>query len=97
MILAECTSCGPRAGCVGERSLVAEVEWTIVLAHHLYGPSVLVIDESLGAGATAAAAARRPDETADLLPLTPWDRLERVAALPVPLAAGPPSRRDPRQ
>ena len=53
---------------------------TIAPAHHLYGPPVLIIGESFGAGVAAAAAARQSDKTAGLLLITPWDRLERVAS-----------------
>lgn len=84
VILAEYPGYGPRTGSVGERSLVADVEQTIALAHRLYGSPVLVIGESLGAGAAAAAASSRPDETADLLLLTLWGRLERVASCHYP-------------
>ena len=80
VILAEYPGYGPRGGEVGERSLVDDAEQAIALAHRLHGPPVLVIGESLGAGVAAAAAARQRDKVAGLLLITPWDRLERVAA-----------------
>jgi uncharacterized protein len=80
VILAEYPGYGPRAGAVGEESLVADAEQTIALAHRLYGAPLLLVGESLGAGVVAAAGARQRDKTAALLLLTPWDRLEHVAS-----------------
>src|SRR4029453_2534022 len=80
VILAEYPGYGPRAGAVGEESLVADAEQTIALAYRLYGAPLLLVGESLGAGVVAAAGARQRDKTAALLLLTPWDRLEHVAS-----------------
>jgi pimeloyl-ACP methyl ester carboxylesterase len=80
VILAEYPGYGPRDGAVGEHSLVDDAEQTIALAHRLHGPPLLLIGESLGAGVAAAAAARQRDKTASLMLITPWDRLEHVAA-----------------
>jgi uncharacterized protein len=80
VILAEYPGYGPRDGAVGEQNLVADAEHTIALAHHRYGGPLLLIGESLGAGVAAAAGARHRDKTAALLLITPWDRLEHVAA-----------------
>lgn len=80
VILAEYPGYGPRDGAVGEQSLVADAEQTVALAHHRYGAPLLLIGESLGAGVVAAAGARHRDKTAALLLITPWDRLEHVAA-----------------
>lgn len=80
VILAEYPGYGPRSGALGERSLVDDAEQTIVLAHRLHGAPLLLVGESLGAGVAAAAAVRQRDKTAGLLLITPWDRLERVAA-----------------
>jgi pimeloyl-ACP methyl ester carboxylesterase len=80
VILAEYPGYGPRGGSVGEHSLVGDAVQTIALAHRLHGAPVLVVGESLGAGVAAAAAARQRDKVAGLLLITPWDRLERVAA-----------------
>lgn len=80
VILAEYPGYGPRGGGVGERSLVGDAERTIALARRLHGAPVLVVGESLGAGVVAAAAAARRDDVAGLPLVTPWDRLERVAA-----------------
>jgi pimeloyl-ACP methyl ester carboxylesterase len=84
VILAEYPGYGPREGAVGEQNLVADAEQTITLAHRLYGAPLLLIGESLGAGVVAAAGARQPDRTAGLLLITPWDRLEHIAAYHYP-------------
>ena len=80
VILAEYPGYGPRDGALGERSLVADAERTIALAHKIHGTPLLLIGESLGAGVAAAAAARQRDRIAGLMLVTPWDRLEHVAA-----------------
>lgn len=80
VILAEYPGYGPRDGALGEASLVADAEQTIALAHRLYGAPLLLIGESLGAGVAASAGSRERDKTAGLLLITPWDRLEHVAA-----------------
>ena len=80
VILAEYPGYGPRDGALGERSLVDDAAETIALAYRLHGAPLLVIGESLGAGVAAAAAAGQADKTAALLLITPWDRLEHVAA-----------------
>lgn len=84
VILAEYPGYGPRDGAVGEQSLVADAEQTIALAHRVHGAPLLLIGESLGAGVAAAAAARQRDKTAALLLITPWDRLENIAAYHYP-------------
>jgi pimeloyl-ACP methyl ester carboxylesterase len=84
VILAEYPGYGPREGTPEEQSLVADAQETIELAHGLYGAPVLVIGESLGAGVTAAAGSRERDKTAGLMLITPWDRLEHVAAFHYP-------------
>ncbi|RZL89937.1 MAG: alpha/beta hydrolase [Variovorax sp.] len=80
VILAEYPGYGPRDGAVGERSLVEDAEHSIALAHRQYGRPLLVVGESLGAGVAAAAVAGQQDKVAGLLLITPWDRLEHVAA-----------------
>lgn len=80
VILAEYPGYGPRGGALGEQSLVADAEQSLSLAHRLYGTPLLVIGESLGAGVAAAASARLHELIAGLLLITPWDRLENVAA-----------------
>ncbi|RKP46075.1 alpha/beta hydrolase [Trinickia fusca] len=80
VILAEYPGYGPREGALGEESLVADAEQTIALAHRLYGAPLLLIGESLGAGVAASAGSHERDKTAGLLLITPWDRLEHVAA-----------------
>jgi hypothetical protein len=80
VILAEYPGYGPRDGTLGEPSLVADAAQSIALAHRLHGAPLLVIGESLGAGVGAAAAAREEDKVAGLLLITPWDRLESIAA-----------------
>lgn len=80
VILAEYPGYGPRSGELGEESLVADAAQTIALAHRRYGAPIVLIGESLGAGVAAGAAARQGDKVAALLLITPWDRLENVAA-----------------
>ena len=84
VILAEYPGYGPREGTPDEQSLVADAQETIELAHRLYGAPVLLIGESLGAGVAAAAGSRKRDKVAGLLLITPWDRLEHVAAFHYP-------------
>lgn len=84
VILAEYPGYGPRDGTPGEESLVADAQQTIALAHRLYGAPLLLIGESLGAGVVASAGSRERDKTAGLLLITPWDRLEHVAAYHYP-------------
>ncbi|MBA2721378.1 MAG: alpha/beta hydrolase [Methylibium sp.] len=85
VILVEYPGYGPRGGAVGERSLVDDAEQTVALAHRLHGPPLLLVGESLGAGVAAAAGARHRDKTAGMLLITPWDRLEHIAAHHYPL------------
>lgn len=80
VILAEYPGYGPRTGALGEASLVDDARQTIALAHRLYGAPLLLIGESLGAGVAAAAGSRERDKVAGLMLITPWDRLETVAA-----------------
>ncbi|WP_233805596.1 alpha/beta hydrolase [Paraburkholderia sp. HP33-1] len=80
VILAEYPGYGPRDGTPAEETLVADAQQTIALAHRHYGAPLLIIGESLGAGVAAAAGSRERDKTACLLLITPWDRLEHVAA-----------------
>ena len=84
VILAEYPGYGPRDGTPSEESLVADAQQTITLAHHLYGMPLLLIGESLGAGVVASAGSRERDKTSGLLLITPWDRLEHVAAYHYP-------------
>lgn len=84
VILAEYPGYGPRDGTPGEERLVADAQQTIALAHRLYGAPLLLIGESLGAGVVASAGSRERDKTAGLLLITPWDRLEHVAAYHYP-------------
>lgn len=84
VILAEYPGYGPREGALGERSLVDDAAQTLALAYRLHGSPLLVIGESLGSGVAAVAAARQREHVAGLLLITPWDRLERVAAFHYP-------------
>jgi pimeloyl-ACP methyl ester carboxylesterase len=84
VILAEYPGYGPRPGSLGEESFVGDAQQTIALAHRLYGEPLLLIGESLGAGVAAAAGARERDKIAGLMLITPWDRLESVAAYHFP-------------
>ena len=85
VLLAEYPAYGPRPGDLGEKSLVADAERTIALAHARYGGPLVIIGESLGAGVAAAAGTRQREMIAGLLLITPWDRLENVAAHHYPL------------
>ncbi|WP_082016561.1 alpha/beta hydrolase [Cupriavidus sp. IDO] len=80
VILAEYPGFGPRSGALGEESLVADAAQTIALARRQFGEPPLLLGESLGAGVAAAATARQQDMIAGLLLITPWDRLEHIAA-----------------
>ncbi len=85
VILAEYPGYGPRDGALGEASLVADAADSIALARQQFGPPLLVVGESLGAGvAAAAAAAQQRDAVAGLMLITPWDRLEHVASFHYP-------------
>ena len=84
VLLAEYPGYGPRDGDVGEASLVADAARSIELAYRQFGPPLLVVGESLGAGVAAAAAARQREQVAALLLITPWDRLEHVASYHYP-------------
>ena len=84
VILAEYPGYGPRGGALGEASLVADAEQSIALAYRQFGPPLLVVGESLGAGVAAAAAVRQRDAVAGLMLITPWDKLEHVAAYHYP-------------
>jgi fermentation-respiration switch protein FrsA (DUF1100 family) len=84
VIVAEYPGYGPRDGTPGEERLVADAQQTIALAGRLYSGPLLLIGESLGAGVAAAAGARTRDKLAGLLLITPWDRLEHVAAFHYP-------------
>ncbi len=80
VILAEYPGYGPRHGELGEESLVADAALTIARVYADFGGPLLLIGESLGSGVAAAAAARAPERVCGLLLITPWDRLENVAA-----------------
>ncbi|MBL0419317.1 alpha/beta hydrolase [Ramlibacter sp. AW1] len=84
VILAEYPGYGPRAGALGEASLVADASETVALAYRRYGGPLLLMGESLGAAVAAAAAAEQADRVAGLLLLTPWDQLARVGAYHYP-------------
>jgi pimeloyl-ACP methyl ester carboxylesterase len=80
VILAEYPGYGPRRGKLGEAPLIDDAVHSIKQAYRHYGPPLLVVGESLGAGVAAAAAARQPERVAALMLITPWDRLDHVAA-----------------
>jgi hypothetical protein len=84
VVLAEYPGYGPRDGELGEASLVADAAESVALAQRQFGPPVLVVGESLGAGVAAAAAARQREAVAGLMLITPWDRLENVASFHYP-------------
>jgi len=80
VILAEYPGYGPRDGEVGEGPMVEDASRSIELAHRQYGPPLLVLGESLGAGVAAGAVAHQREVVAGLMLITPWDRLEKVAS-----------------
>lgn len=81
VILAEYPGYGPREGKLGEESLIADAVATIALARSQFGEPLYLLGESLGAGVVAAASDRLQHEgVAGLLLVTPWDRLQSVAA-----------------
>jgi uncharacterized protein len=80
VLLAEYPGYGPRAGELGEASLVIDAAQTVALAHRQYGAPLVLIGESLGAAVAAAAGARQRELTAGLILITPWDRLASVAS-----------------
>ena len=80
VILAEYPGYGARRGETGEAAFAADARETIRLAHRQYGEPLVVIGESLGAGVAASALAAGELPVAGLWLITPWDRLERVAA-----------------
>ncbi len=84
VILAEYPGYGPRDGALGEASLVADAAAGIDAAFRAFGPPLLVIGESLGAGVAAAAVAQQREQVAGVLLITPWDRLDKVAAFHYP-------------
>lgn len=80
VILAEYPGYGPREGQPGERALVDDASATIARAHREHGAPLVVIGESLGAAVAVQAAAMRREQVAGLMLITPWQRLEDVAA-----------------
>ncbi len=83
VVLAEYPAYGPRAGNVGEDSLLADARQTVSLVAERFPGPLLIIGESLGA-AVAAGAWDHPAVSGVLL-ITPWDRLENVARHHYPL------------
>lgn len=79
IVLAEYPAYGPRAGALGEASLVADAAQAVALAHRQFGDPIILAGESLGAGVAAAAFPRVADQVAAVWLVTPWDRLEHVA------------------
>jgi pimeloyl-ACP methyl ester carboxylesterase len=84
VILAEYPGYGPRDGTLGEDALVQDAAESIALAQRQFGPPLLVVGESLGAGVAAAAAVRQRGAVAGLMLITPWDKLEHVASFHYP-------------
>lgn len=84
VILVEYPGYGPRAGKLGEASLVADGAATLALARKQFDGPLLVAGESLGAGVAAAVAAQAGDTVAALLLITPWDNLKNVASYHYP-------------
>jgi uncharacterized protein len=92
VLLAEYPGYGPRAGELGEASLVADAAATVAAARSEFagnGGSFVVVGESLGTGVAAAASDRLGHAGIDgLLLLTPWDRLRNVADYHYPWLPG---------
>jgi hypothetical protein len=84
VILAEYPGYGPRDGELGEAALVADAARSIERAYRQFGPPLLVLGESLGAGVAAAAAAQQREQVAGLMLITPWDTLANAAAFHYP-------------
>lgn len=84
VLLAEHPGYGPRAGALGEASLVSDAAATVALAQAAFGGRIVVLGESLGAAVAAGAAAQQPERVAGLVLITPWDRLDGVAAYHYP-------------
>jgi pimeloyl-ACP methyl ester carboxylesterase len=80
VILAEYPGYGPRAGKPGEANFIRDASEIVALAHGQYGGPLMLVGESLGAAVAAAAGEQRPDLTAGLVLITPWDRLADVAS-----------------
>ncbi len=81
VILIEYPGYGPREGKLGEESLVADAAESIALARSQFSEPLYLLGESLGAGVAAAASDRlRHEGIAGMLLVTPWDRLQSVAA-----------------
>lgn len=85
VILAEYPGYGPRSGPLGEASFVADAVEIIDSAWAQFGPPLVIIGESLGAGVAAAASGQRPRKAAGVMLITPWDKLTQVASYHYPL------------
>lgn len=80
VLLAEYPGYGPRAGELGEASLVADAAATIAAARREFDGPLYLLGESLGAGVAAAASDRVGHAgIGGLLLVTPWDTLLNVA------------------
>jgi fermentation-respiration switch protein FrsA (DUF1100 family) len=80
VVLAEYPGYGARPGRPSESALVDDAVATVELARQRFAGPLLLIGESLGAGVASAAFARRRDAVTGLVLITPWDRLDRLAA-----------------
>lgn len=80
VILAEYPGYGPREGAPGERALVDDAVATVERARQRHGGPLLLVGESLGAAVAAQAAAARWEAVDGLVLITPWPRLEDIAA-----------------
>ena len=77
VVLAEYPGYGPRAGKLGEASLVADAAQTLALVRRQFPGPLIVAGESLGAAVAAAVAGEADTEA--LLLITPWDTLKNIA------------------
>lgn len=79
VILAEYPAYGPRAGKLGEASLVADAAETLSLAAKQFPGPIILAGESLGAAVAVAAAVAPRANVAGLVLITPWDDIAQVA------------------
>jgi pimeloyl-ACP methyl ester carboxylesterase len=80
VLLLEYPGYGARSGSVGEESIVADTTESLRAAVKQFGPPLIVVGESLGAGVAAATVSRGPESIDAVVLFTPWDTLPNLAA-----------------
>lgn len=83
-ILAEYPGYGPRTGKPSEDVLISDGVNIVTKAHQQYGEPLWLIGESLGAGVAAAVLREVPALVRGIVLITPWNRLQDVAAFHYP-------------